>query len=311
MLHALGCRVIEGSVTLQPEFLLPSERFLMSKTNALSVRSLALASGMAALFASSALAGPLNDRIAAGEPIRIGFANEAPFAFPGENGEPLGFVNAYALGLLAQMGHDNVEVVVTDWGGLIPALNAGRVDIVTGGLNIIGSRCESIAFAEPMLVAGDAFLVPTGNPRNINNYQDIVAQDATLVTGVGYSTIEAARREGVSDARMMLVPGPSEILAALRAGRADAGGVAHLTGIEMAANHPEVDVSDVSQMPEWTLNWASIGFRKSDQDFVETFNAAQEDWLGSPAMMEVVAPYGYGPENVPEGTTAEWVCQNR
>ena len=40
-------------------------------------------------------AGPLMDRIEAGQPIRIGFANELPFAYPGPNGEPLGFVNAH------------------------------------------------------------------------------------------------------------------------------------------------------------------------------------------------------------------------
>ena len=35
--------------------------------------------------ATSALAGPLMDRIERGETIRIGFANEVPWAYPGEN----------------------------------------------------------------------------------------------------------------------------------------------------------------------------------------------------------------------------------
>jgi len=283
----------------------------MSSLSANSFRAVAAASALALLGAGTALAGPLNDRIAADEPIRIGFANEAPFAYPGEDGEPLGFVNAYTIGLLNEMGYDNIEVVVTDWGGLIPALNAGRLDIVTGGLNIMSSRCESIAFSEPMLMAGDAFIVPTGNPDGLNNYQDLIEQDATFVTGVGYNQVEVARREGVPDNQIMQVPGPSEIVAAIRAERAQAGGVTHLTAIELAANHDDIEVSDVSQLPEWTLNWASIGFRKDDQDFVEMFNAAQEDWLGSDAMMELVGPYGYSPENIPEGQTAEWVCANR
>lgn len=256
-------------------------------------------------------AGPLTDRIAAGEPIRIGFANEAPFAYPGENGEPLGFVNAYTLGLLAEMGYDNIEVVVTDWGGLIPALNAGRLDIVTGGMNIMASRCESIAFSEPMLVAGDAFIVKTGNPDGLNTYQDLIDKDATFVTGVGYNQVEVAKREGVPESRIMQVPGPTEILAAINAGRAQAGGVTHFTAMEMAANNDGIEVSDVSQLPDWTLNWASIGFRKDDQDFVDQFNAAQESWLGSEPMMAAVAEYGYGPVNVPKDVTTEWVCANR
>jgi hypothetical protein len=43
--------------------------------------------GIAALTMGASLAhtGPLMDRIEAGEPIRIGFANEIPFAYPGED----------------------------------------------------------------------------------------------------------------------------------------------------------------------------------------------------------------------------------
>lgn len=267
---------------------------------------------LAICAAGAAQAGPLNDRIAAGEPIRIGFANEVPFAYPGPDGAPMGFVNAYTLALLERMGHDNIEVVVTDWGGLIPALNAGRIDIVTGGLNITAPRCESIAFSEPMLAAGDAFVVPAGNAAGITTYDDLVDSDAIFVTGAGYSNLEAARRVGVPDGRIMTVPGPSEIVAALRAGRAQAGGVAYFTGVEMAATQEGIELADPSAMPDWSMNWAAIGFHKNDQDFVDAFNAAQEDWLGSPEMLEIVGEYGFSADNVPdEAVTTEWVCANR
>lgn len=266
---------------------------------------------LAICAAGAAQAGPLNDRIASGQPIRIGFANEVPFAYPGPNGEPMGFVNAYTIALLERMGHDNIEIVVTDWGGLIPALNAGRIDIVTGGLNITAPRCDSIAFSEPMLVAGDVFIVPEGNPAGINSYDDLLESDAVFVTGSGYSNLDAAKRVGVPDSRIMTVPGPTEIVAAVRAGRAQAGGVAYFTGVEMAATQEGIDLADVTQMPDWSMNWAAIGFHKNDQDFVDTFNAAQDDFLGSDDMMEIVAEYGFGAENVPQDVTTEWVCANR
>lgn len=279
-----------------------------------STRSLraAMAAVMAVTFsASGALAGPLLDRIEAGESIRIGFANEPPFAYPGADGEPLGFVNAYTLGLLAEMGYDNIEPILTDWGGLIPALNAGRIDIVTGGMNIMASRCAAMNFSEPMLMAGDAFIVPTGNPMDLNNYQDLIDKDANFITGIGYNHVEIAKDSGVPEAKITQVPGPTEILAAIRAGRADAGGVAYVTAVDMVRNNDDIEISDVSQLPESSMQWASIGFRKGDQDFLDAFNAAQEDWLGSEPMMAAVAEYGYGPENVPTGQTTAWVCENR
>ncbi len=73
------------------------------------------------------------------EGIRIGFANEQPWAYPGENNKPLGFVNAIVLGTLKKMGIEKVEPVVTDWGGLIPGINANRYDMVTGGMYILKS----------------------------------------------------------------------------------------------------------------------------------------------------------------------------
>lgn len=262
--------------------------------------------------AVAAAAGPLMDRIAAGEPIRIGFANELPFAYPGENGEPLGFVNAHTLGVLEKMGYTNIEPVQTDWGGLIPGLQAGRFDIITGGMNILAARCENVAFSEPMARIGDGFLVPAGNPKGLGNYDDIREQGAIMVTGAGYSNIQAARDAGVEDANIMQVPGPTEILAAVRAGRADAGAGTYFTMRQLAdTTNGELDVSDPDAMPEESFNWAGIGFSKDDQDFVDAFNAAQAEYLGSEEMLSAVSEYGYSEATLPGDVTTEWVCANR
>jgi len=270
--------------------------------------------GIAALTlgASVADAGPLMDRIEAGEPIRIGFANEIPFAYPGDDGSPKGFVNAHALGVLEKMGYTNIEPVQTEWGGLIPGLNAGRFDIVTGGMNILSSRCENIAFSEPMARVGDAFIVAPGNPKNIGSYESLVENDAVMVTGAGYSNIEAAKAAGVDESNIMQVPGPTEILAAVRAGRADAGGGTYFTVKQLAdSSNGAVEVTDPAAMPEEAINWAGIGFRKDDQDFVDKFNAAQAEYLGSEEMLAAVAEYGYGEASLPGDRTTEWVCANR
>lgn len=262
--------------------------------------------------AMAALAGPLTDRIAAGEPIRIGFANEIPFAYPAEDGSPKGFVNVEALGVLKAMGYTNIEPVQTDWGGLIPGLQAGRFDIITGGMNILASRCENIAFSDPMARIGDAFIVAPGNPKGLNTYDDIKANGAVMVTGAGYSNIEAAKAAGVAEGDIMQVPGPTEILAAVKAGRADAGAGTYFTMKQLAdSSGGAVDVTDPNALPEDSMNWAGIGFHKDDQDFVDAFNAAQKDYLGTPEMMAAVAEYGYGEASLPGEKTTEWVCANR
>ncbi|HRP77503.1 MAG TPA: transporter substrate-binding domain-containing protein [Aquamicrobium sp.] len=271
--------------------------------------------GMAAFaygFAGAANAQSLMERAESGEPIRIGFANEIPFAYPGDDGSPMGFVNVMTIAILGKMGYDKIEPVQTEWGGLIPGLNANRFDIVTGGMNILASRCENIAFSEPIATVGDGFILAPGNPKNIGDYASLVANDAVMVTGAGYSNIEAAKAAGVPEANIMQVPGPTEILAAVRAGRADAGAGTYFTMKQLAdSSGGAVEASDPNAMPEETFNWAGIGFRKADQDFLDKFNEALADYVGSPDMLAAVAEYGYGEASLPGERTTEWVCANR
>ena len=280
------------------------------KTSTLTTMALAgLWLGVSGL---AAVAGPLEDRIAAGKPIRIGFANEIPFAYPGADGSPKGFVNATVIGVLAKMGYTSIEAVQTEWGGLIPGLNAGQFDIITGGMNILKARCENIAFSEPMARIGDGFIVPPGNAKGLNTYADIAAQGAVLVTGAGYSNINAAKAAGVAEDKIMIVPGPTEILAAVTAGRADAGTGTYPTMKQLAdASRGAVEIADPAAMPEESFNWAGVGFRKADQGFVDAYNAAQKGYLGSAAMMAAVADYGYSDAMLPGDKTTEWVCANR
>ncbi|MEX0343360.1 MAG: transporter substrate-binding domain-containing protein [Rhizobiaceae bacterium] len=261
---------------------------------------------------SFAFADSIMDRVNAGEPIRIGFANEVPWAYPGENNKPIGFANAHALGVLNAMGYTNIEPVVTEWGGLIPGLQANRFDIITGGMYILKSRCENVNFAEPMGVFGDAFLVAKGNPKGIETYQDIKSSGAVLVTGAGYNVVEAAKKEGVEEGNIMQVPGPTEILAAVKSGRADAGGLTAFTAANLAKESGgALEVTDPSKLPEWTFNWVGIAFRKGDTEFLKAFNEAQAKYIGSEEMLKAVGEYQYTEAQLPGDATTEYACANR
>ncbi len=263
--------------------------------------------------AATASAEGLLERARAGEPVRIGFANEVPWAYPGDGNVPKGFVNAIALGVLHQMGIDNIEPVVTDWGGLIPGLKADRFDMITGGMYIIGTRCENVDFSNPIGVFGDAFIVPTGNEKGITNYKDLADKGAVMVTGAGYNTVEAAKKEGVPEANIMTVPGPTEILAAVRAGRADAGALTFFTAQNLAKESGgAVEVTDPAALPEWTFNWVGIAFRPDDDAFRDAFDEALAKYLGSDEMMKAVEEYGYTKAQLPGAeASTKYACENR
>jgi polar amino acid transport system substrate-binding protein len=283
------------------------------KSKKLSRLSLVMVTVFAlAAFVTVAHADSIVDRINSGKSIRLGFANEIPWAYPGANQEPLGFVNAITLGILKTMGYTDIEPVVTEWGGLIPGLKANRFDIITGGMYILKSRCENVNFSEPIGLFGECFIVPKGNPKGLESYQDIKEKNAVIVTGAGYSTIENAKKEGVPESNIMTVPGNTEILAAVKSGRADAGGVTYFSALHLSKESGgAVEPTDPTKNPQWTFNWVGIGFRKSDTEFLAAFNKALKKYIGSDEMMKDVTQYGYGKSQLPGDVTTAYVCENR
>ena len=64
--------------------------------------------------------------------------------------------------MLAKMGIAQVDGVLTEFGSLIPGLQAGRFDIIAAGMFVNPKRCEQMQFSEPTYGIGQAFLVAEG-----------------------------------------------------------------------------------------------------------------------------------------------------
>ena len=128
----------------------------------------------------------------------------------------------------------------------------------------------------------------------------------------GYSTIENAKKEGVAADKIMTVPSQTEILAAVRAGRADAGGVTYFSAVHLSKESGgAVEPTDPRKNPEFTFNWVGIGFRKTDTEFLAAFNKALKKYIGSDQMMADVAQYGYSAAQLPGDANTAYVCENR
>src|SRR5687767_7474356 len=102
--------------------------------------------------------------------IRVGFANEAPFGYATPDGKLTGESPEVVRAVLAKMGIDQVDGVLTEFGSLIPGLQAGRFDIIAAGMFVNPKRCEQVQFSEPTYGIGQAFLVAAGNPKEIADY---------------------------------------------------------------------------------------------------------------------------------------------
>ncbi|MER8562666.1 ectoine/hydroxyectoine ABC transporter substrate-binding protein EhuB [Mesorhizobium sp. M0578] len=279
------------------------KRAILRRMTALAIAAVAIAT-----LAGSASAQALLEKIKNGETIRIGFSNEVPWAYPGENNEPLGFVNAMALDIMKKLGTTKVEPVVTEWGSLIPGLQAGRFDIITGGMSILPDRCPNVLFTEPILRDIGGLLVPKGNPEGLHSYQDVGDKDLTFVTGAGWNSVKNAKEVGIADDKIMQVAGPAEVVQAVKAGRAAAGGGGYLAMKKFTDKDDSIELAD-PYTPPVPPGYAALAFLPNQQAEVDAFNAVLKDYIGSDEMMASVGKYGFAKAMLPDGTKAAELCK--
>ncbi|SEA53295.1 transporter substrate-binding domain-containing protein [Rubrimonas cliftonensis] len=80
--------------------------------------------------------------------IRVGMSTFVPWAMRDVNGELIGFEIDVAKKLAEEMEVE-VEFVPTAWDGIIPALLAGKFDVIIGGMSITPARNLTVNFSDP------------------------------------------------------------------------------------------------------------------------------------------------------------------
>ena len=240
--------------------------------------------------------------------IRVGFANEAPYGFATPDGKLTGESPEVVRAVLNKMGIEQVDGVLTEFGSLIPGLQAGRFDILAAGMFVNPKRCEQVQFSEPTYGIGQAFLVAEGNPKNIADYGSIAEND-DLKLAVMSGAVEAgyARDSGVSDDQLVILPDQSSLVAAVKAGRADAAALTALSIADMASKNEGVESTKPfgEVAGESVVGHGAVAFRKEDKDLYEAFNAELKNFIGSPEHIALVEPHGFGADYLPAKTTAE------
>lgn len=80
--------------------------------------------------------------------IRVGMATFVPWAMRDKKGELIGFEIDVAKKLAKDMDVE-IEYVPTAWDGIIPALLAGKFDVIIGGMTITPARNLTVNFTAP------------------------------------------------------------------------------------------------------------------------------------------------------------------
>jgi polar amino acid transport system substrate-binding protein len=249
--------------------------------------------------------------------VRIGYANEAPYAYVDEKtGRLTGEAPEIARQILKQMGVERVEGVLTEFGSLIPGLKAKRFDIIAAGMYILPPRCREIAFTNPTYRIGEAILVKANNPLGLHSYEDIAAHSSARI-GVVAGAVELAyaRATGIPDERIAVLPDAPSAVAAVQAERIDAYGGTALTVQDMLNKSADGGVerakpfTDPVIKGEMVVGYGAFGMRKDDKALLEAFNKRIKTFIGSEQHRELVQPFGFTETELPGDITAEQLCR--
>jgi lysine-arginine-ornithine-binding protein len=246
-------------------------------------RTLAFALGLG-LSLAAALPASAQDK------LRIGTeAAYAPFAFVLPSGELSGFDIDITKALCTQMGAD-CEIINQAYDGLIPALNANKIDAIIASMSITPERLEAIDFAGPYYTVPALFIAPKDSgieitPEGLDGKYVGVQRGSTMANYV---------EENFPDARVQVYDTSDAANLDLASGRVDLVFADSVVLQEFLATPDGAGFEAVGEPvydAELLGTGAGIGVRKGDTELKDKFDAALKAIIDSGEYQKINEAY--------------------
>ena len=122
--------------------------------------------------------------------LKVGMSTFVPWAMRDTTGELVGFEIDVAKKLAEDMGVE-IEFVPTAWDGIIPALIAGKFDVIIGGMTIRAQRNLTINFTVPYAHSGMGIAANKKMASNFNFPGDYNSTEVTFACRRGATSCNA------------------------------------------------------------------------------------------------------------------------
>jgi polar amino acid transport system substrate-binding protein len=249
--------------------------------------------------------------------IRIGYANEVPFAYV-EGDKLTGYSPEMMRAFAKTLGIETLDGVLVEWAGLIPALQADRIDVIAAGMAITPERCKQVIFSEPEITYGGSFIVKKGNPLGLTKWKDVADNPNArmgMISGTG--DVALTKLNGIQDSQVTQFPDQPTLVTALQGDRIDAAFVDTNTAkalIERSGD-PNLELALIA-LEDYHLNeqgkpaigWGAVVFRPEDAALRDVFNTWLAGAKQSGELKTIIDPFGFGDSIAPAGTSVEELC---
>jgi polar amino acid transport system substrate-binding protein len=226
--------------------------------------------------------------------VRIAIANEPPFTAVAPDGKVSGAAPDVARVIFERLGVPEVVASISEYGAMIPGLQARRHDAVTAGLFMRPERCEAVAYSEPVLCDAEAFLVRAGNPKGLNTFADIAAHaDASIGAPGGGTEERLALEAGVPRDRVIVVPDGQSGLRMVQDGRIDVYSLPVLSISELVRLADDPNLEMIAPVADAPVYCDGAAFRRGDEALRDAFDVELAKMKESGEFAEIIEPYGF------------------
>lgn len=190
-------------------------------------------------------------------------AGYAPFEMLDKEGKMIGFDVEIAQLIADEMGV-KLEIVNTDWDGIIPSLNTGKFDIIISGMTKTMKRALAVSFSDTYFITGQAIMVNNKHKGRVQSYKDLNSRNMVISVQLG-TTGDIAATEKLPNAQIKRFQQQEDAALEVVLGRADA----------MVFDQPYLAIK-AKQNPDkayavlepFTYEHFGFAVRKGDPDFV-------------------------------------------
>ncbi len=153
-----------------------------------------------------------------GSPFRVALTGKyPPMSFYSEEGELTGYDVEVSKEIARRLGRP-VEIITTEWAGILAGLQAGRYDAIVGSMAVTPERQEAVLFSEPYYISGAQLFIREEDRSLYSSLEDLNGKAIGAVTGTTYQhTVESEYPE--IDVRTY--QGDPDIFQDMTAGRID------------------------------------------------------------------------------------------
>lgn len=249
--------------------------------------------GLAAASTAPAMAQDALEQLKEKGTVRVAIGNEPPYTELKSDGSVSGAAPDVARAVFKKLGIDNIEPVVSEYGAMIPGLQAGRFDAVTAGLFMKPQRCNAVAYSEPVLCDAEAFLVKKGNPKGLTTFKSIAdSSDATIGAPGGGTEERLALEAGVPRSRVIVVPDPQSGLTMLEQGRIDVYSLPVLS-INSLAKKGGDGLEVIAPVEDSPIACDGAAFAKDQTALRDAFDKGLAELKESGEFAALIEPYGF------------------